>query len=383
MFELFGCRQLSVNRLRWQCSQSDHRPPQTNGHGPDNRRETQPNHQKRSLQPNEVPPNGERPLGSAANSLRAADDSRLLELDENRPSTNKLHSPSSSETRPLAPKDRYLLESRRFKIFGKHSSIVHEIDQESRQLVAWTSAPVQGDQSWRHVPDHCTNSTLIDAFEQMLAYSSNASRPLSEPCFDRFTDQFVTSLPTFSANQLLRAVQLFARHPIDWQSCRQRNYIELHMAMDQQSTIQASHFTNDQLIFMASIWLRLPNAVESYLAQRVCRLLNRNIKTMSARQLVPTLYYLRSFRRKVEDFGVLQMVLGRTMDDMTIEEIAIVVGALAQYAAKLSSAEWRAKFVERLMAEDLSQLHETFVRPMLLVSWTERFSSCSSRLPFS
>lgn len=266
------------------------------------------------------------------------------------------------------PRDVYFSGNPRYKLFCKHNAIMQRIDRETQQIIPWIYVNTKADNAWEHVPAYCDNACRIDAFEKMLAYSESSGVLLSDTRFDAFIDLFTIKIESFTVDELLRSLQLFAKHPIGWQSCRQRNFLELFLAFDQQSTILASHLTTDSLLFLCSIWMRIPNANESFTATHACRIFNRSIKTMTARQLVPVLYYITCLRRVIDDFGELELVLEQTIEEMSVEELAIVAWTFERSdSLKFDNSHLRTTFFNHLEQQNVDHLDDVLMRSIFLV----------------
>lgn len=265
-------------------------------------------------------------------------------------------------------RDEYITKSKRYKVFYRHATTVFRIDEETTQIHEYKLIQnLTCNSSWQNLSKPCDTNKLIEAFQQMLAYSKETDIALSDERFDEFVNLFTQQLATFTANELLLALQIFANHPMKAKSYRQSNTIELWMAFDQFSTIQADRFTSDQLILLSSIWQRIPWVTESFTAKYISRRLNRRMKVMSASQLIPAMYYISCFKSSIENVSAFEMILEETIDDMTIEDLSIVAWSFQQNPTKPQNSRLQAKFMEKLEKHRPAQMNEVFLRNIFLV----------------
>lgn len=258
----------------------------------------------------------------------------------------------------------------RYKMFQKGSSSVYEFDDETRNVVLWQSPKwaQQTSASWDQPADNCSNDELIFAFENLLSHATAHDIPLSDPRFNEFIDNFTQRLEEFSLNQTIRALQHFLRHPMDRESIRQPNYIELFQAFDQSCTIKSQDLLPQQLLFISSMWVNVPYARKTYIVQLIGRLFNRYMKTFDAPQMTQALFFANAMSQDIDDIRALENVLERNINDLTIEELSSVLWTFGRLETKIEKQELKHKFFAYLEKQDFSRLCDRHLATVLIVS---------------
>lgn len=257
----------------------------------------------------------------------------------------------------------------RYKAFCKKSSIFYQIDDETHNIVEWKKPLSYNSKmvEWNNLPENYTNDQLIGAFEDMLDYSVANNKKLSDPIFDYFIDEFTENVEQFTINQLLWAIQAFAKLQLDKQLMLQQNYIELYIAFDQAFTIKSSNLLPDQAIFLSSLWKCLPIAKKTFFSSLLGRLLNRYLRHMNAQQLSQSMNFLNNLSKPIENIPAFENFFYANLDDMNLQELAIVLWTFNRTDMKIQKTELRNKLYEYVHKQDLSQLDDRFLIQILNV----------------
>lgn len=227
---------------------------------------------------------------------------------------------------------------------------IYQYDEESKRLTEWHAAPTSTTSDWQHLPaDEIRAERYIDAFSTMLDYSRAQEMPLTDERFDQFIDRFIGQMSGFSTNELLRAIQMFARAGLTKELMVQRNYVELHRAFDRRCTIELACLQPNQCIFLCSIWEQIPFNRKTYFATCASRVLNRRFGTMAASELGLAAFYLARLKRPVDEIRELENHFDRTINEMTIEDIAMMAWAFERNDAKIENLKLRDKLFTRLV----------------------------------
>lgn len=261
----------------------------------------------------------------------------------------------------------YFLNSGRHSMFRKESTCVYQFDDETRNLMTWKSSNFPQNVEWNQPINNYNNHELISAFESFLNYSHKNEIPLCDTQFDEFIDTFCARLQKFSVNELIRALQIFARYPVDGFQLRQRNYIELFHAFDQACTIQSQDLLPDQLLFISSIWMSIPSSKKTWTSTLIARLFNRYMRNMSGAEMAQALYYINSMTQPIEDIRAFENIFEKTIDDMTLEEFSTVLWTFIRLETKIEKQELRDKFFNYLEKQNLSHLPESQLTKILIV----------------
>lgn len=262
----------------------------------------------------------------------------------------------------------YFLESGRHEMFRKHSSHLYQFDDETRNITTWNCSKPEQDYAWDQSTANYDNDELIYAFENVLNHCTGNDLLLSDSKFNSFIDDFCERVQNFSLNELLRVLQIFARLPMDRLRVRQRNYIELFQALDQACTIKSQDLLPEQLLFISSIWLKIPMAKRAYFSQLVGRLFNRYMKNMTAPQMAQALFYINCMSQEIIDIRAFENIFEEKMDYLTIEEFSTVLWTFIRLETKLEKQELRNKFFDYLEKQDLSRLSDSMLAKVLVVN---------------
>ncbi|XP_055319239.1 uncharacterized protein LOC129576975 [Sitodiplosis mosellana] len=262
----------------------------------------------------------------------------------------------------------YFLNSGRHRMFRKESTIIYQFDDETRNLTTWQCPHSLKNVDWKQSTNDYNNDQMISAFESFLNYSLDNDCPLSDTQFDEFVDIFCARLQEFGLNELIRALQIYARFPWDRLQLKQRNYIDLFHAFDQACTIQSEDLLPDQLLFISSIWMTIPSSKKTWVSALISRLLNRYMKNMSAPEMAQALYYINCMTRPIEDIRAFENLLETTIDDMTLEELSTVLWTFIRLETKIEKQELRDKLFNYLEKKDLSHLPEGQLTKILILT---------------
>lgn len=266
------------------------------------------------------------------------------------------------------------LNRERYNAFKRDTSDLYEFDAETRNIVTWQSPKLtQQICTWDQPTDSYSDDELIIAFENLLHFSTANRMPLSEPRFNEFIDNFTQRLQNLSINQIIRALQIFSRYPMDRDSIRQPNCIELLQAFDQACTKKSQDLLPEQLLFISSIWLNIPQARKTYVVQLICRLFNRYMRTFNAPQMTQALYFANYMCQAIDDIRALENVLERNLNDLTIEEFSSVLWTFARLETKIEKQELKHKFFAYLEKQDLSRLSDRNLGTVLIVNILKQF----------
>lgn len=263
---------------------------------------------------------------------------------------------------------KFFVESDRHQVFQKDSNHIYQFDDETRNITKWNHTKLDPNCAWNKSTADYEDEEMIHAFENLLNYCTTNEISLSDTQFDSFIDEFTERLQNFTLNDVIRVLQIFARHTNNKHQIKQRNFMELFQALDQVCTILSVDLLPDQLLFIQSIWLKIPLAKQTYFAQLASRLFNRYIKTMTAPQMAQAMFYMNCMSQQIIDIRAFENVFEEKMDDLTLEEFSAVLWTFIRLETKLEKEELRNKFFNYLQKEDLSQLSDSMLTKVLVVN---------------
>lgn len=262
----------------------------------------------------------------------------------------------------------YFVNSGRHSMFPKKSTNIYQFDNETRNVTIWECPESLKNLEWHQSTNNHNNDQMISTFESFLKYSHENNIPLSDTEFDEFVDIFCARLQEFELNELIRALQLYARFPMDRFQLRQRNYVDLFHAFDQACTIRCENLPPDQLLFISSIWLSIPCSKQTWVSAMLSRLLDRYMRNMNAAEMAQALYFINVMTQPIEDIRAFENVFETTIDDMTLEELSSVLWTFIRLETKIEKQELRDKLFNYLEKQDLSQLPDSQLTRILIVN---------------
>lgn len=264
----------------------------------------------------------------------------------------------------------YLLQNKRYKMFNKKDrNRLYEFDNDSRLVIkTLQGAPVNQMCLWQELPEECSNEQLIKAFANLLCHCKETDTELTSEKFDDFIDRFVARIPSFTLNELIHALQLFAKHLVPTDFKGKRNVTELFTAFDEVCTIKSAEWSLDQILFICGIWQAIPRGKKSYFVQLCGRKVNRTAKTMSAEQLTQGMFLLNCLKQPIEDIRNFEPTFESKLESMSLEDIAVISGNFKRLDASLQSPELLKKYCEIVTAADLTQMNEKLLSNIIWVN---------------
>lgn len=266
---------------------------------------------------------------------------------------------------------KYFEENEKYTIFDINNKNLYQFDDLSGAVIVSNVFQMPSHSNWKNSSINCSNEELIKCFQNVLTYCIDENISLSSEDFDKFLDKLTHQLNQFSTNELICALQIFAKLQLllkDRFPNKIRNYAELFIAFDQACTIKANDWNINQLLYVCSIWCRIGNARKSFLAKFFGRLFDRKAKTMNAQQVAESIFYMLHLDRQIEDIRKFENIFYKNIDSMTMEELSILCRHFVQIDAKIEKPELRRKMFEILQNHDFNQFNETLLISILLIT---------------
>lgn len=273
---------------------------------------------------------------------------------------------SGNLTATYNPLDKYLATNKHYLVFRKDSKLLHQFDAEAVYTKQWPYS--QSCNDWEKSRDFDNNDELLDAFHSVINHSISSGISLSDERYDRFIDVFISRLENLNANELLASLQIFNKLPLSRTLVKERNYIELYTAFDQYTSLQCHQLTTDQAMFLLSIWIQIPHVDKSYFAKCALNLFSKRIRSMNIHRLLQYLYYNSCLFEHIPYMDAVEKHLAQNMDNMTVEEMAIVAWAFIQQDARLEQHKLVANCLQFFAKNDLTQLDRVYLHKVLPVS---------------
>lgn len=262
----------------------------------------------------------------------------------------------------------YFHKSPKYKTFQPADKNLYEFDAESRRLAPSNILANAKSISWTNLPANCTNADLILTLKNVGDYCQETKTSLSSEQFDAFVDELVKRLPTFTANETICALQIFARIPMEIRPLETRNFAELIIGLDQATTINAAQWDIDQVLFTGSVWITIPSAKKTFYARFLGRHLNKCAKLMTIEQIAQAMCYLNTMKRPMDNVRSFENIFDEKIEAMTALELSIVCRNFVRLDMSLAKPELHKKLLNYVLAHDLDELNDLLLFNILYVS---------------
>lgn len=275
---------------------------------------------------------------------------------------------------------KFIKSSPRYFTFNHEGSQLYQFDAESKSIAK--SDVLKGVQPtrWEDASENSTPAELIAGFQHLWEHCISTNAQLSSERFDRFTDLFVSKANDFSINEVMCALQIFARFSLDKESVQERNYLEIFIALDEECSKKAPPLTLEQLFFLNSIWVEIPRSKRTFFARYAARQFNKFTATMKAEELTQAMFYLNLLKRPLDDVRHFENVFEGKFGELELREIAIICSTFMRLDTHLAKPELRLKFLETLRTRDareFEELEDTFLISLLWVRKDAQIQSAS------
>lgn len=268
---------------------------------------------------------------------------------------------------------RIIQSSPKYQTFKSKENRIYQFDEETKSIA--NSDVLKGIQSlhWNDVSQESTNAEILMGFYNLQKYCAATNTELSSEMFDLFVDLLVSRANNFSINELMCALQTFSKFPMDKYSAQKRNYAEIIVALDEESSKKSVPLTLEQVLFLCSIWAEIPKAKKTYFARFAARQFNKYTKAMTAQQLTQALFYLNLLRRPLDDVRDFENVFEDNLDELELKEIAIICTTFMRLDKHFAKPEFRVKFLKTLCNRDLNEFIELEDHSIVSLLWVSDY----------
>lgn len=213
------------------------------------------------------------------------------------------------------------------------------------------------------------NAETIDRFEAVLNRCVTEKISLTSTEFNDFVDDFISKIPEFATNELLTALQLFARFPMEDFSLNSPNYTELFMAFDQMCAIKAADWDFDKILLVCDVWVNLPQAKKSKFISLATTFFDRRLRYLTVNQIVQAIHYMNVLDKRLADYRPFENKLEEILDTLTVEQLGIICRSFSKQDFTLQKVELSHKMIEYLLRQDIDAVDNVFLIKILHVSF--------------
>lgn len=280
-----------------------------------------------------------------------------------------MHIEQPEKVRLIDLASKYFHENPKYTIYNKTDQNLYEFDAETRALTPSNNLASIKSIPWTNLPVDCTNADLISALKSVCDYCIETNTSFSSEQFDSFTDALAKRLPTFTSNETICALQIFARIPSVWRPFETRNFAEIIIGLDSACCINAAKWNIEQVLFAGSIWCRMPMAKKTFYARFLGRHFNKYAKLMTHEQVAQAMCYLNTLKRPMDDIRKFENIFDEHIEAMAPLELAIVCRCFMRMDTTLEKPELRKKLMTYLLERDLSELDDMLLSNILFVGF--------------
>lgn len=197
------------------------------------------------------------------------------------------------------------------------------------------------------------NSQLVDRLEKIAHYCKQHSLTISDERWDGIVDTFVSQISSFADSELLQTLRILTIFP-PAPGVGSRNFLEMWTALDDECLKRLDNWSTQERLLACDHWFRLNMAKVSNFPMQATKRMGRNLKRLTPSQLVQTLFYVNMQRKIVLEMFPFETALGKVIDQLSIDEIAIMSMGFFKTQTKLNIPEVVEEIYKRLTDECLT-----------------------------
>lgn len=214
---------------------------------------------------------------------------------------------------------------------------------------------------------------LINKFHETLKQLEANNTSITSPELNDFIDEFTDKLQKFGPNELLTALQIFARFHWEDFTHQTPNFVELFMAFDQMCAKNAVHWDFDQLLLVCDLWTIIPTAQRSMFITIAVNTFNRRLKYLTTPQLIQAIHYMNILDRRILEIRGFELKFLQIVDTLTLEELSIVCKLFSKVGS-IQNTELTEKILKFLLENNITGLDDKFLVGIIKVSLEKEFA---------
>lgn len=167
-----------------------------------------------------------------------------------------------------------------------------------------------------------TATEILKGFLTACNYSRANNIPLTNNCFDKLVDGLMDRCQDLTDSELSDLLSCVREYPLP-ETIQGHNFHDIWSALDDICLSRHENWTLDELLLFSDHWYLLGLCKYSDFIKATITRLQRRVNTLTAAQLVQTLFLINT-HRKPWDMFEFECLLERHIDKLTLDEIAIV-----------------------------------------------------------
>lgn len=252
--------------------------------------------------------------------------------------------------------------------FRPQENRLYQFDNESKSITDSDVLKAAQPISWREITPQSTSAEILMGLRNLQEYCTSTKTELTSEQFDGFVDIFVSRAKDFNVNELLCALQIFVRFPMNLFLVKQRNFAEIIIALDEETTKKAIWMTLEQLIFLCGIWAEIPKS-KTFFPKFAARQFNTYNKVMTSQQLTQAILFLNYFKRPIEDIRFFENVFENQLNNLDLKEISIIFSLFMRVNKHIAKPELRSKLLKKLSHQDDKEYNELEDFALVSILW--------------
>lgn len=260
----------------------------------------------------------------------------------------------------------------------KCSNANFRYDKNAKSLFQFESSPLINvhdistanghlDAAWLNNPD-VTNEELVERLNFVSNYCREHDISITSEDFDKFIDNLTQKLSEFNENEVIAAVQIFSRMPLEAVTRNSRNFVELWMALDDHTARCAMQWDIDRMLAVCDVWIGIPLAKKTRFVKMICNKFAKERKNLPAQQLVRAVSFSNSMQKFDENNINFEKDLERVIDELSLDEVSRLCYTFNKSKARVQKVSLARKILDKCIAEDTKGLEDVDLKRLVEVS---------------
>ncbi|XP_037027452.1 uncharacterized protein LOC119068111 [Bradysia coprophila] len=208
------------------------------------------------------------------------------------------------------------------------------------------SVDINFDQDWRNA----TTAGIVECLETIGNYCKQNGTTISDKRFDKFVDVCTERCFDFTDHQLIQSLQIMIRYPLT-ESSKSRNFVKLWHAFDDACVKRIDTWDFNTILYMCDHWHMLHLGRLNQFNCLGSLKIGRKLKKLPSHQLVQLMFYVSLRRIQILPMYEIESNFVNSLDDYSLDEIAVVCIGFFKTQATLQIPETVEKISKRLIHE--------------------------------
>lgn len=190
---------------------------------------------------------------------------------------------------------------------------------------------------------------LVRSFKALSYHCLQTESCISSEVFDDFIKNLINKVPNFDDDQLMQVLADLERFP-QTNNAYSRNFLELWRALDEMSLERLRHWSNQTILQMCNLWLKLNLSKLSDFNGKALIKVCRRVDRLPTKVLVETMFYLTVCRKKIPMIDI-ETKFNQVFGELNVNEIGIISLAFFKTETKIRNFELIDKMYEKVIKE--------------------------------